>query len=194
MIGLKRTGVQTGGLVLLFLLTLIYISPVNILNPTLESNLSKDSNTTIVRFKLEHCNCERTLEIFKNENEPLFNSTTCGMDAFRRGSHQRTIGFSFYGDPRTPRHKSKQYFQGISENLNLLPRFYPGWTMRLYYDLAPNDPLLVDLCSLACKDSNMDLCYVKNLPGVPMKDATKVFAMNWRFFPTLDPQVRNLPK
>ena len=30
---------------------------------------------------------------------------------------------------------------------------------------------------------------VWDLLGTPMKDATKVFAMNWRFFPTLDPQV-----
>ena len=27
------------------------------------------------------------------------------------------------------------------------------------------------------------------LPGTPVTDASKIFAMNWRFFPTLDPQV-----
>ena len=32
----------------------------------------------------------------------------------------------------------------------------------------------------------------RSLPGNPVKDASKVFPMNWRFFPTLDHQV-NFP-
>ena len=183
--GPKRIWIQTGLFLLLFLFFFLYISPVNVFQ-----TVNNSANTTWVKFKLDNCNCERTLAVFENTNGTLFPQTTCGRDAFHRGSKQKTIGFSFYGDPNTPRHKSKQYFQGISENLNLLPKFYPGWTMRLYYDLTLEDPLLEDLCSLACQDSNLDLCYVKNLPGTPMKDASKVFAMNWRFFPTLDPQVR----
>ena len=61
--------------------------------------------------------------------------------------------------------------------------------MRLYYDLPPSDPILTRLCSLACSDPNLDLCYIRELPGTPMKNAKEVFAMNWRFFPTLDSQV-----
>jgi len=34
-----------------------------------------------------------------------------------------------------------------------------------------------------------DICDARNLPGTPMIDASEVFPMNWRFFPTLDPQV-----
>ena len=30
---------------------------------------------------------------------------------------------------------------------------------------------------------------VRSLPGTPVKDAQNIFAMNWRFFPSLDPQV-----
>ena len=70
-----------------------------------------------------------------------------------------------------------------------MPKIYPGWVMRLYYDLDKNDPTLKDLCNLACHDVNIDICDVKNLPGTPFKDAAGIFAMNWRFFPTLDPQV-----
>ena len=62
--------------------------------------------------------------------------------------------------------------------------------MRLYFDLNKKDPVLHDLCKLACNDNNIDICNAANLPGTPMKNATEVFAMNWRFFPTLDPQVR----
>ena len=45
-----------------------------------------------------------------------------------------------------------------------------------------------DLCDLACNDSNIDLCYVRDIPM--LGDVSKVFAMNWRFFPMVDPQVR----
>ncbi len=64
-----------------------------------------------------------------------------------------------------------------------------GWIMRLYFDLDKSDPVHAALCKLVCSDTNIDMCDAANLPGTPMKDATKVFAMNWRFFPTLDPQV-----
>ena len=49
--------------------------------------------------------------------------------------------------------------------------------------------LLQDLCNLACTDTNIDLCNVRQLPGKPMPNAIKVFPMNWRWFPTMDPQV-----
>ena len=55
-----------------------------------------------------------------------------------------------------------------------------------------NDPIFIDLCKLACKNPILDICDVKNLPGIPYEDAHDVFAGNWRFFPTLDPQVTRL--
>ena len=61
--------------------------------------------------------------------------------------------------------------------------------MRLYVDLDMHDPVLTPICDLVCANDNLDICEVSNLPGNPMKNATEVFAMNWRFFPTLDPQV-----
>ena len=54
----------------------------------------------------------------------------------------KVIGFSFYGDVNSDRSKRKGYFEGILANLKLIPKFYPGWTMRLYHDLNGNDPLL----------------------------------------------------
>ena len=99
------------------------------------------------------------------------------------------VGFSFYGDITTAYSKKKGYFDGIRGNLDIMPTFYPDWTMRLYFDLDPDDPIMEDLCNLACNNEFLDLCHAGELPGVPMVDARKVFPMNWRFFPTLDPQV-----
>ena len=63
------------------------------------------------------------------------------------------------------------------------------WVMRLYYDLDQSDELMGRLCELACNNSHLDLCYVRQLPGNPVTDASDIFAMNWRFLPPLDPQV-----
>ena len=52
-------------------------------------------------------------------------------------------------------------------------------------------PVQADLCALACAVdpvAPLDLCLVQSLPGTPKRNATNVFPMNWRFFPTLDPQ------
>ncbi len=51
------------------------------------------------------------------------------------------VGFSFYGDRNTDLQKKKGYFQGIVGNLELMPTFYPGWIMRLYFDLEEEDPV-----------------------------------------------------
>ena len=79
------------------------------------------------------------------------------------------------------------HYQGIEENLALLPLHYPGWTIRVYYDLEHDDPVLSSLCGLACSNPGLDICYVRDNPA--SGDISKIFAMNWRFFPTLDPQV-----
>lgn len=75
------------------------------------------------------CQCQIQLpQVFSTQSS--FEDTTCSATAFARGDHQRVVGFSFYGDSRSPKHKSKQYYQGIIDNLGLMTKFYPGWVMR----------------------------------------------------------------
>jgi hypothetical protein len=172
----------------------------NTTDPPEEEDKEEDLYTTTT-FRLQHCDCERTLRVPKNVTDdhrylttaadigPDYWKTTCSRDAARRGPGQRVVAFSFYGSPTTARHKAKQYFAGIVENLELMPNRYPDWVMRLYYDMEATAPLMQELCGLACGSAHLDLCYVQELPGTPMRNASQVFAMNWRFFPTLDPQV-----
>ena len=95
-----------------------------------------------------------------------FLNTTCGEDAFKRGSEQKVIGFSFYehDDTRLKERKLNKsrenppYFKGVKENLDLIAIFYPGWTIWLYHDLDPEDPLMNSLCGYVCKYSYFDLC------------------------------------
>ena len=111
---------------------------------------------------------------------------------FQRGPNQKVIGFSFFdGDSFKMEHGegNRHFFDGILSNLKLIPQFYPGWIMRLYHDLNENDSRFKRLCEMACNYDYLDICNSKNLPGVPIKDASKIFGMDWRFFPVLDPQV-----
>ena len=99
--------------------------------------------------------------------------------------------FSFYLTSDVKRMEARKYFEGIKANLDLMPRLYPGWVMRVYYNLDGRPEMLRDLCDLACHNEQLDICDAGKLPGVPMADARKVFPMIWRFFPTLDPQVKS---
>ncbi|TRY79883.1 hypothetical protein TCAL_05108, partial [Tigriopus californicus] len=148
-----------------------------------------DSSQNLFTFPLAHCPCSRTLPRPQNASTVPFNATTCSRDAFVRGDGQQVVSFSFYGDVHTKVAVQKGYFEGIRGNLDLMAQFYPNWIMRVYFDLATNDPVLSDLCDLACQYEVLDICHVAQLPGAPMVDARQVFAMNWRFFPTLDPQL-----
>ena len=66
--------------------------------------------------------------------------------------------------------------------------------MRLYFDfgqlnLSRHKEIKKELCEIACTYPNFDICDASNLPGTPIEDASQIFPKNWRFFPTLDPQV-----
>ena len=94
---------------------------------------------------------------------------------------ERTIILEHCGCPRT---LTIRCVKGVKANLDLMGKLYEkDWNMRLYHDLEDKDPLMADACSLACNNSNLDLCRVKNLPHPLISNATTMFPMNWRFFP-----------
>merc|ERR1712243_8170 len=101
------------------------------------------------------------------------------------------VSFSFFGSVNSTRNEERQYFQGIEENLALVSELYGGsWSMRVYYTLDGNNPsTMAFLCRLACANPALDLCPVSSLPGNPRVNLVNMFPRNWRFLPTLDPQV-----
>lgn len=136
--------------------------------------------------KIEECGCVRKILVEDTRHGSL-NDSTCSKASFQRGGGQKVIGFSFYGNPNSTKSKERKYFQGIADNLDLLPHHYPSWIIRVYYDLEPDDPELRLLCDLACSNPSLDICHVRSNPA--SGDISQIFAMNWRFFPTLDPNV-----
>ena len=130
---------------------------------------------------MSNCNCSRTLFDIEETNSVQFSDTTCGQDAFQRGSNQKVAAFSFYGNSSSDVHKARRYFGGIEENLHLLRSEYGAdWVMRLYYDLDQSDELMGQLCELACNNSHLDLCYVRQLPGNPVMEARDIHPSIWR--------------
>ncbi len=88
--------------------------------------------------KVEGCECKRTVNSTLTDEEFLdgekrrarAKGSMCSAHAAERGEGQRVLGFSFYGDTKSKLGKERQYFEGIRENLELVPKFYPGWVLR----------------------------------------------------------------
>ena len=52
-------------------------------------------------IELQHCGCKRRISktlLPTSMKDIWFNQTTCSMDAFSRGTNQKIIGMSLYGD------------------------------------------------------------------------------------------------
>jgi hypothetical protein len=82
----------------------------------------------------------------------------------------------------------RQYFLGIKENLELMRKFNPGWTMRLYYEVQEyQGNVMKQLCELTCNEAELDLCDANTNPK--LGNATTLYPLLWRFLPVLDRQV-----
>ena len=152
-------------------------------------SMFKKNPTNIMQVKIPF---RKTLSL-----EPLLfrfpelqNSSTCSADSWQRGNGQRVFSFAFYGNPKSSKHQSRGYFEGIRANLDAISSFYNrDWSVRLYHNIGSKNPLMDDLCSLACANDRLDLCPVNQQPHPLLANAVHMFPMIWRFFPTLDSQV-----
>lgn len=180
----------------LLLLSVITVNTLLIiywLHITLSDNhahlASLTTETSSIAINSEYCECGIS-HSRKIASDIKFESTTCGRTAFERGPHQKVIAFTYYKLNKTnPSVKERLYFKGINHNLQNITKLYPGWIMRLYFHIEKDDLKTKEtLCELLRKHSNLDLCKVDALPG-RLGLNTSVHPGNWRFFPTLDPQV-----
>ena len=126
----------------LFLSLGIFVS-LTIWNTSNNFFITNDKSVTFIQ---DICSCNITIGKTEDNNVVQPNQTTCSQDAFRRGTGQKVIGFSFYEktsnkEKRLEAFRKNEeiplplYFHGIKTNLKLMPQFYPNWIMRLYIDL-----------------------------------------------------------
>ena len=100
--------------------------------------------------------------------------STCSDSATARGQGQRVISFSFFR--RHERHGKLSHsslsstdseFDGIMKNLQLVEKFYPGYSMRVYTDITEKNDAVrhSNLCDMYCNHPALDICDVYNLGG-----------------------------
>ncbi|TRY70691.1 hypothetical protein TCAL_12938, partial [Tigriopus californicus] len=144
------------------------------------SKLSNQSDVNVNEVHLKDCQCSRRISA---NDDPVvgFGVTTCGMDAFQRGSRQKVISYSYFGDPQIP--TQRQYFQGIALNARRIHQLYPGWVMRVYHNLTNK----AQLCNLTCHNSNLDFCDIHFNPQ--FGSLQSILPTIWRFVPLVDDQV-----
>ena len=89
------------------------------------------------------------------------------------------IAFAFYGDPKLVLHNTT-YFEGILANVAAISALYDrDWSIRLYHDIAPDNPWMAELCKIACVSDRLDLCNVNQLPLPLLSSAVNMFPMLW---------------
>ena len=104
---------------------------------------------------LAQCRCYRSLSqdsLTHSANISLSN-TTCSEEAYYKGSRQKVISFTYFepsqseGEAVPSNKTNRDYFLGIRENLRLVKTFYPGYNMRLYYQVF-TERIRTELCHL----------------------------------------------
>ena len=120
-------------------------------------------------------------------------NTTCDPSTWVRGPGQRVVAYTYFEHPaKAAKSKERNYLKGIRENLELIKKHYPGFTMRLYYQVPETSEsgVMDELCELACKEPMFDLCNAADNPR--LGNMTVLYPLLWRFMPVLDLQVRNI--
>ena len=138
-------------------------------------------------MEIPKCGCSKFVPFNEGEIPPRKN-VTCEMSTIVRGPHQKVVAFTYY-DPKSVNNEkkfSRKYFEGIEENLKLIKKFYPGWIMRLYYQVDTEESLK-EICNIACSDPDIDICEAAN--NARLGNATSLYPLVWRFLPVLDIQV-----
>ena len=85
------------------------------------------------RVFLESCGCHREILVRRGNDG---NHSLCSSHATMRGQGQKVVAFSFYGDPDSKRHKTRQYLNGIKTNLEAIKELYPGKVYNFSYNIT----------------------------------------------------------
>ena len=118
----------------------------------------------------------QNLSLVDNDSLSLseYNVTTSSKRAFKRGSDQKVVAFSIYGEKTSELSQKWSYFECIKENLKVINQRYPGQLMRVFVDVTSEQPILTELTDLMWANTNLDVCDVNSLPGRRPKNVPRV--------------------
>ncbi|KAK3875033.1 hypothetical protein Pcinc_020067 [Petrolisthes cinctipes] len=164
-------------------ITLLIHNPVTITSYSNRINLLRPRPhdcQQVVHLGLCGCNRTQKLATCPPQVTKYTDQSTCGSTATLRGPGQKVVSYVVFG--KFP----SAYYNGLEKLVYEVPKFYPGWSMRVHLNWA-QDNLRDWACALACNNSHLDICNVQNLPGIG--NVNESFAMTWRFSVMGDPLV-----
>ena len=136
------------GLVSLFLIILLF---------NFHSNKSIN-----VYSSLKNCQCSRKVQITSKTLSKK--ESTCDSFASLRQTRQKVVAYSYFGNSVKNRIFT-HYLMQIAHRAEEIQKYYPGWIMRIYFDLKEDDILgQKKLCNIWCQNNHLDLCNVEKLP------------------------------
>jgi hypothetical protein len=114
-----------------------------------------------VDYGFPYCQCKRMGNMI---SEVGGIPSSCSDYATSRGSGQKIVTYSYYGDSQDAVVNQK-YFSQIRFRAQEVGDKYPGWTMRVYFDSGEDDFEAVrEMCAIWCETDHVDFCDVNNLP------------------------------
>jgi hypothetical protein len=123
---------------------------------------------------------------------PLENITCDLFNVLRHGPNQKVLGYSLYGT-------NKGYYKEFKKIIKFIHKYYPDWSVRVYYDEQVDREFLCEMECLKSDKKNkiyydrVNLCSISNLRfglnEIKIWDASYIHAMKWRWLPL---GIRNL--
>jgi hypothetical protein len=136
------------------------------------------------------CSCRKEKIIIYEFNKDHENTNCDLFNVLRRGYGQKIVSYSLYGT-------KELYYKELKYLSELVTKYYPTWTIRIYYDDTINSTVI---CEYECLKNeitgnyvdNIDFCNINKIPfGSPKStwNAKFMHSMKWRFLPIGDPFV-----
>ena len=113
------------------------------------------------------CNCTRYIPVANDSTATPSGGAGqfpwCSEDSHLRGSHQRVVAYSLFGDARRPRSYCR-YYSLLRHISTRVEEEYPGWVIRIYHSFNDDDDdARRSLCDIYCRFPHVDICSVRNM-------------------------------
>ncbi|XP_066989631.1 uncharacterized protein [Macrobrachium rosenbergii] len=167
----------------------------------------EDGGLSVTSYSLPGCNCSRklgrnkqdkkyvVLRRYSAEHHMAMSRTvqmisSCSDHATARGPKQKVVSYSYFGNTSDVGLYNR-YFSEMRNRALEIHRHYPGFVMRVYHNVGPEDEKgQREICQAFCDIPLLDFCDVSALPSpwFDFGDQQKVGTL-WRFLTLLDPLV-----
>ncbi|ODM91874.1 hypothetical protein Ocin01_14808 [Orchesella cincta] len=111
----------------------------------------------------------------------------CSWEATFHGPQQRVISYSLFRSKEKGERKSwkeKLWKRGLTNNLQSMRKYFPGWVIRVYSDLDDDE----FICELRCGNLELFWCDIRKIKSYGDL-SSQMDSRTWRFLPLGDPTV-----